>query len=89
MEKPDTRYARSGSVFVGYQAFGAGPFDVVAVPGFLSNIEFGWEIESWRNYYGSLASFGGSSSLTSAARAFPTLCPARPRSRSEWTMSVR
>jgi pimeloyl-ACP methyl ester carboxylesterase len=44
-------------VFVAYQVFGAGPFDVVAVPGFLSNIEFGWEFESWRNYYGTLASF--------------------------------
>jgi hypothetical protein len=28
------------------KAFGAGPFDVVVVPGFLSNIEFGWEFES-------------------------------------------
>ena len=57
MDKPDTSYARSGNVFVAYQAFGAGPFDVVVVPGFLSNIEFGWEFESWRNYYGTLASF--------------------------------
>ena len=57
MERPDSRYARSGSVFVAYQAFGAGAFDVVVVPGFGSNIEFGWEFESWRSYYGSLASF--------------------------------
>jgi class 3 adenylate cyclase len=56
VEKPDTSYARTGKVFVAYQAFGTGPFDVVVVPGFLSNIEFGWEFESWRNYYGSLAS---------------------------------
>jgi hypothetical protein len=46
VEKPDRSYARSGNVFVAYQAFGAGPFDVVVVPGFLSNIEFGWEFES-------------------------------------------
>jgi class 3 adenylate cyclase len=57
VEKPDTSYARSGNLFVAYQVFGAGPFDVVVVPGFLSNIEFGWEFESWRNYYGTLASF--------------------------------
>jgi len=57
VEKPDTKYARSGNVFVGYQAFGAGPFDIVVVPGLLSNIDFGWEFESWRNYYGGLASF--------------------------------
>jgi class 3 adenylate cyclase len=57
VEKPDTSYARSGNLFVAYQVFGAGPFDVVIAPGFLSNIEFGWEFESWRNYYGALASF--------------------------------
>jgi pimeloyl-ACP methyl ester carboxylesterase len=30
---------------------------LVIVPGFLSNIDFGWQFESWRNYYGALASF--------------------------------
>jgi class 3 adenylate cyclase len=54
---PNTRYARSGNVYVGYQAFGEGPFDLVVVPGALSNISYGWEFESWRNYYGTLASF--------------------------------
>ena len=28
----------------------------MVVPGFLSNIDYGWEFESWRNYYGALAS---------------------------------
>jgi pimeloyl-ACP methyl ester carboxylesterase len=57
VDKPRTRFARSGNIFVGYQAFGAGPFDLVVIPGFLSNIEYGWQFESWRNYYGGLASF--------------------------------
>jgi len=57
VEKPETRYARSGSVYIAYQVFGEGPFDLVVVPGALSNIEYGWEIESWQNYYGTLASF--------------------------------
>ena len=57
VDRPDTRYARSGNVFVAYQAFGEGPFDLVVVPGFLSNIEFGWQVESWCNYYGALGSF--------------------------------
>jgi class 3 adenylate cyclase len=55
--KPQTRYARSGDVYIGYQVFGEGPFDLVVAPAFLSNIEYGWEFESWRNFYGSLASF--------------------------------
>ena len=56
VDKPEIHYARSGTVYVGYQAFGSGPFDLVVVPGALSNIDYGWEFESWRNYYGALAS---------------------------------
>jgi class 3 adenylate cyclase len=44
-------------VFIGYQVFGDGPFDLVVVPGAMSNIEYGWELESWREYYGALGSF--------------------------------
>jgi class 3 adenylate cyclase/pimeloyl-ACP methyl ester carboxylesterase len=55
--KPQTRYARSGDVYIGYQVFGEGPFDLVVVPGAMSNIEYGWELESWGDYYGTLASF--------------------------------
>jgi class 3 adenylate cyclase/pimeloyl-ACP methyl ester carboxylesterase len=55
--RPQTRYARSGDVFIGYQVFGEGPFDLVVVPGALSNIEYGWEFQGWRDFYGSLASF--------------------------------
>ena len=55
--RPETRYARSGDVFIGYQVFGEGPFDLVVVPGALSNIEYGWEFAGWRDFYGTLASF--------------------------------
>jgi class 3 adenylate cyclase/pimeloyl-ACP methyl ester carboxylesterase len=55
--RPRTRYARSGDVYIGYQVFGQGPFDLVVVPGALSNIDYGWELESWRDYFGALASF--------------------------------
>jgi class 3 adenylate cyclase/pimeloyl-ACP methyl ester carboxylesterase len=57
VEAPEIHYAQSGNVYVGYQAFGGGPFDLVVVPGSLSNIAYGWEFESWRSYYGALASF--------------------------------
>ena len=55
--KPQTRYARSGDVNIGYQVFGHGSFDLVVVPGAMSNIEYGWELESWGEYYGALGSF--------------------------------
>ena len=38
--RPETRYARSGDVYVAYQVFGDGPFDLVITPGALSNIEY-------------------------------------------------
>lgn len=57
MDIPDIHYARSGNVYVGYQAFGEGPLDLVVVPGALSNIAYGWEFESWQRFYGTLASF--------------------------------
>lgn len=42
-EIPETRYAKSGDVNIAYQVVGDGPFDVVYVPGFISNVELGWE----------------------------------------------
>jgi class 3 adenylate cyclase len=55
--RPQTRYARSGDVYVGYQVFGDGPFDLVIAPGALSNIEYGWELDTWREFYEAFASF--------------------------------
>jgi class 3 adenylate cyclase len=55
--RPETKYAQSGDVYVAYQVFGDGPFDLVVAPGFFSNIEYGWELESWAAFYRGLASF--------------------------------
>jgi class 3 adenylate cyclase len=41
--QPVTQYARSGDVHIAYQAFGAGPINLVMVPGFVSNIENYWD----------------------------------------------
>ena len=57
MLRPETKYAQSGDVYVAYQVFGDGPFDLVVAPGFFSNIEYGWELESWAAFYRGLASF--------------------------------
>jgi class 3 adenylate cyclase len=40
---PETRYAKSGDVHIAYQEFGAGPINVVMVPGFVSNVDLVWE----------------------------------------------
>jgi len=40
---PETRYARSGPYNIAYQVVGDGPFDLLWIPGFVSNIELAWE----------------------------------------------
>ena len=37
-----TGYARSGDVNIAYRVVGSGPFDLVFVPGFVSNVELDW-----------------------------------------------
>jgi hypothetical protein len=41
--QPEIRYARSGDVSIAYQIVGEGPFDLVYVPGFVSNVELVWQ----------------------------------------------
>jgi hypothetical protein len=36
---PQTHYAKNGGVSIAYQVVGNGPFDLVYVPGWVSNIE--------------------------------------------------
>ncbi|MGH2446910.1 MAG: adenylate/guanylate cyclase domain-containing protein [Candidatus Limnocylindria bacterium] len=56
-DAPETRYARSGNVSIAYQVVGDGPFDLVLVPGFVSNIEYGWEDPHLAEFLRALGSF--------------------------------
>jgi class 3 adenylate cyclase/pimeloyl-ACP methyl ester carboxylesterase len=56
--EPEIRYAKSGDVHVAYQVFGAGPVDLVYIPGFISNIEIYWdcpELARWLHHIGTRA----------------------------------
>ena len=44
VEVPETRYAKSGGVSIAYQVVGDGPIDLVFIPGFVSNVEYYWEM---------------------------------------------
>jgi class 3 adenylate cyclase len=44
---PETRYARSGDVWIAYQVLGEGPFDVLVTPGAISHVELQWETAGW------------------------------------------
>ncbi|MBV9280518.1 MAG: adenylate/guanylate cyclase domain-containing protein [Chloroflexi bacterium] len=52
-----TRYARSGDVNIAYQVLGAGPPDLVLVPGWISHLEYAWEEPRLAHFYRRLASF--------------------------------
>jgi pimeloyl-ACP methyl ester carboxylesterase len=54
---PETRYAKSGDINIAYQVVGEGPFDLVYVPGWVSNVELLWEKPKPARFLERLASF--------------------------------
>jgi len=54
---PVTRYAKSGDVHLAYQVLGDAPLDLVFVHGWVSNVEYGWEIPPLARFLDRLASF--------------------------------
>jgi pimeloyl-ACP methyl ester carboxylesterase/DNA-binding CsgD family transcriptional regulator len=56
--KPLTiRYARNGSAHIAYQVVGQGPFDLVFVPGFISNLDVHWEDPGYTHLLQRLSAF--------------------------------
>jgi class 3 adenylate cyclase len=54
---PRTQFARSGHYNIAYQIVGDGPFDLLWVPGFVSNVELSWEEPLLARFLQRLASF--------------------------------
>jgi len=54
---PETRYAKSGPYNIAYQVVGEGDFDLLWIPGFVSNIELAWEEPLLARFLSRLASF--------------------------------
>src|SRR5438105_15475652 len=57
MTPPETRYAKSGDAHFAHQVVGSGPFDLVYVPGFVSNMDLQWEMPEWARFYSRLTAF--------------------------------
>lgn len=57
MNRPQTRYAKSGDVHIAYQVIGEGPFDLIFVPGWISHVELQWEERAVAWFLERLASF--------------------------------
>jgi class 3 adenylate cyclase len=56
-DAPDTRYVKTDDVYVAYQVVGDGPFDLLFVPGFVSNVEAAWRDPDQSAFFRRLASF--------------------------------
>ena len=58
VSRPETRYAKTADgVHIAYQVLGDGPFDLVYVPGWVSNLELMWEEPRLAAFLERLASF--------------------------------
>ncbi|MFO1163199.1 MAG: adenylate/guanylate cyclase domain-containing protein [Reyranellaceae bacterium] len=57
MNPPETRYAKSGDVSIAYQVSGNGPFDLIFVPGFVSNLDVYWERPGYSDLFAHLGRF--------------------------------
>ena len=56
-ETPETHYVKSDDVHIAYQVLGEGPFDLLFVPGFVSNVEALWRSPDQAAFFRRLASF--------------------------------
>lgn len=54
---PETHYAESGELNIGYQVLGEGPFDLVFVPGLLSHIDLIWSFPASARFFKRLSAF--------------------------------
>jgi len=54
---PETRYTKSGPYNIAYQVVGEGPFDLLWIPGFVSNVELAWDEPLLARFLDRLASF--------------------------------
>jgi pimeloyl-ACP methyl ester carboxylesterase/class 3 adenylate cyclase len=80
VQVPETRYARAGSVSIAYQVVGDGPFDLVHIPSWITNVEENWNEPGYARFLLRLASFSRlilfdkrGTGLSDRVAAMPTL----------------
>ncbi len=54
---PETRYARVGDINIAWQVIGDGPFDLVHIPSWITNVEESWLEPGYARFLRRLASF--------------------------------
>ena len=56
-DQPETKYAKSGKLNIGYQVLGDGPLDLVIVPGLVNHIDLAWGVPATARFLRRLAAF--------------------------------
>ena len=54
---PRTQYAKCGGLNIAYQVIGEGPLDIIYVPGWVSNLDYGWTSPRMAHIFERLGSF--------------------------------
>src|SRR5262245_13419914 len=54
---PQTRYAKSGDVYIAYQVVGDAPLDLLRVGGGMTHLDYWWEFPAFARFVRRLASF--------------------------------
>lgn len=85
---PETRYALSGDVNIAYQVMGAGPVDIIMVPGVVSHIEFLHEFDGYTAFLRRLSAFARVVTFDKRGQGLSDKSPARPRWSSAWMTFV-
>ncbi len=55
--RPETKYAKSGDIYIAYQVSGSGPIDVIFAPGTFSHLDLDWEWPAKANFLERFSSF--------------------------------
>jgi class 3 adenylate cyclase len=58
MQIPDTRYAKTADgTYIAFQTFGAGPIDLLLIPGYFSNLDENWSLPGMVDFHERLGTF--------------------------------
>ena len=88
MERPKTKYAKSGDQHIAYQVIGQGPPDIVFVFPYLTHVEAGWEIPQLANFYEELSRIGRLVLFDALGSGMSDPAPERKRTLDSWTNDV-
>jgi len=89
MDRPKTKYAKSGDLHVAYQTLGEGPPDIIFVAPYITNVEAMWEVPHIAPYLQGLARIGRLVLFDAVGSGLSDPMPGLKRTLDSWTNDVR